>query len=263
MKALYVIILALIAVIISYYIVSAFVLQQQAVNKQSFYVHLQPEWNSRPGNIVYEVTNVWTREGNETPLDPDARLELSKQANVDEVRSVHNKSYILVRHGNSNCHDVWEPHYARFGADTIRHHIEYAMGLQKSPDPAVNMYALIPSKQSADEHDAKIKGGYSQFIPICTEKETTSFDYSVKINDEYVGFDVYFVPSEEEQKNYDENNGKFEHYGDGQCSGKNYARFSGTCNNVGKNSGLLIVLPDNMSLPLTKVEVWLYEREQL
>lgn len=258
MRSLHILILSIVIIVISYYIVSAFVLQQQAINKQSVYVHLQPEWNSYPGNIVYDITNVWTQTENRQ-LDPKERLEMSKSTNVDEVRYVHGKSYILVQHDNTNCHDSWEPHYARFGADVIRHQIEYLTGLQSSPDPNVTLYSPIPSKQDTAEHESQTRLGYSQFIPICTEKNATSFDYSVRINDNSVGFDVYFVPSIQEQDNYDQNK-KFQYYETGQCFGKNYASFSGTCYDVGKDSGLLIVIPDNLRLPLTKLDVWLYEK---
>ena len=71
-------------------------------------------------------------------------------------------------------------------------------------------------------------------------------------------FDVYFVDSKEQQENYDSDNGKFQYYD--SCFGKNYERFSGTCNNVGKNAGLLIAIPDKLSLPVTKIQVWLYEK---
>ncbi|MGQ0605658.1 MAG: hypothetical protein ACT4OD_01720 [Candidatus Nitrosotenuis sp.] len=260
MRKSHYIILAIVSVIISYYVMSAFVLQQQSINKQSIYVHLEPGWNSYPGNIVYEITNVWSQDEIKSPLSSEARLEISKQNNVDEIRYTHQKPYILIKNSNTNCNDSWEPHYARFGADVIRHQIEYASGLQKSPDPNITLYNSVPSKQDQAKHEFQILSGYSQFVPICTSKDITSFDYSIKINDEAVGFDVYFISSTEQQENYDQNNGKFQHYVDGQCFGKNYERFSGTCNNVAKDSGLLIVLPDSLSLPLTKLEIWLYEK---
>lgn len=250
-----ILVLTAILVVIGYYVVTAFVLQPQSINKQSFYVRLQSDWASYPGNILYDVTNVWTREGNEH-LDPQARLDLSKQAN--RVQEIHGKSYVLVHHGNSNCYDDWEPHYARFGVDTVRHHVEYVMGLQKSTDPNLVMYNSVPGKQDADDHEAQIKSGYVQFIPICTHKEKTTFDYSIKINDETIGFDAYFVPSVGEQDLYVQNSPAFKHY-EG-CFTRNHVRFSGTCHDVGRESGLLIILPDNLGLPLTKVEVWLYEK---
>ena len=259
MKILHVVVFVIIGIIVSYYIASAFILQAQAINKQSVYVHLQPDWRSYPGSIVYDITNVWSQTEN-TPLKPDARLEMAKEANVDEVRYVHGKAYTLVQHDNTNCHDVWEPHYARFGADVIRHQIEYLAGKQKNPDPNITLYAPIKGKQDDREHDFNLKIGYSQFIPICTSKNTTSFDYSVKINDESVGFDVYFVPSASEQANYDAGSDNFKYYLTGECSGKNYVSFSGTCNNVNKNAGLLIAVPDSLTLPLTKIDVYLYEK---
>ncbi len=208
---------------------------------------------------MYDITNVWSQTKEQT-LRPEARLEMAKETSVDEVRSVHGKSYILVQHDNTDCHDVWEPHYARFGADVIRHQIEYLAGKQKSPDPNITMYTPVKSKQGDKEHEDELKTGFSQFIPICTSKDTASFDYSVRINDESVGFDVYFVPSVSEQVNYDEQNGKFKHYEDVECFGKNYVSFSGSCENVDENSGLLIVVPDTLSLPLTKLDVYLYEK---
>ncbi len=251
-------ILALIAIIVIYYVLGAFVLQQHAVNKQSVYVHLQKEWKSYPSNIVYEITNVWSKTNAEPP-SPEARLEIVKQTNVDAIKSVHNKSYILVQHDNTDCRDVWTPHYARFGADVVRHQIEYILGLQKSPDPDITLYNPVPGRQDYLTHKAQIISGYSQFIPVCTEKNSTTFDYSLRINDSTVGFDVYFVPSAEEQANYDSNR-VFRHYTDGQCFGTNYASFSGTCHGAGRGSGLLVVLPDSLTLPLTKVDVWLYEK---
>lgn len=259
MKVLHVVVFVIIGIVVSYYIASAFVLQAQAINKQSIYVHLQPDWRSYPGNIVYDITNVWSQTENK-PLKPETRLEIAKEANVDEVRYVHGKSYTLIQHDNTNCHDVWEPHYARFGADVIRHQIEYIAGKQKDPDPNITLYTSVKGKQDDKEHNASLKTGYSQFIPICTSKNTTSFDYSVKINDDSIGFDVYFVPSMSEQTNYDTSNGKFEYYGGGECFGKNYVSFSGTCRDVDGNAGLLIVVPDSLTLPLTKIDVYLYEK---
>ncbi len=259
MKIRYVALLVIIGIIVSYYITSAFILQPQAINKQSVYVHLLQDWRSYPGNIVYDITNVWSQTDKQA-LKPETRLEMTKETSVDEVRSVHGKSYTLIQHDNTDCHDVWEPHYARFGADVIRHQIEYFAGKQKSQDPNITLYTSVKNNYDDDKHEEELKTGYSQFIPICTSKNITSFDYSVRINDSSVGFDVYFVPSASEQANYDAQNGKFKHYESDECFGKNYVSFSGTCSNVDKNSGLLIIIPDNLTLPLTKLDVYLYEK---
>lgn len=138
--------IAIAILVVSYYIIAAFVMQQQSINKQSVYVHFEQGWSSYPGNVVYDITNVWNKK-DAAPLSSQERLELSKQNNVDEIRYVHDKPYILVKNSNTNCRDSWEPHYARFGADTVRHYIEYATGLQQSPDPNITMYTPEPSKQ--------------------------------------------------------------------------------------------------------------------
>ena len=34
---------------------------QIQVNKYANYVHFQPEWNSYPSNLLFDVTNTWNR----------------------------------------------------------------------------------------------------------------------------------------------------------------------------------------------------------
>ena len=111
------------------------------------------------------------------------------------------------------------------------------------------------------EQELKIREGFSQFIPICTSKETTSYDYSIKTDSSKVGFDVYFVSSIEEREDFHESSNDFEFYTKDGCFAKNKKSFSGFCDDVNKNSGLLIVIPDDLEKPLTKVVVTLKERE--
>ena len=44
------------------------------------------------------------------------------------------------------------------------------------------------------------------------------------------------------------------------CFGKSYTSFSGVCENVDGNSGLLILIPDNLNRSLTKIEINLHEK---
>ena len=87
----------------------------------------------------------------------------------------------------------------------------------------------------------------------------TSYEFAVSINDKNTAFDVYFIPSEIELRNYLEDR-SFIFYTKEGCFATNHNSFSGICNNVGKNSGLLVVLPDNLKLSLTKVKVSLHEK---
>ena len=70
-----------------------------------------------------------------------------------------------------------------------------------------------------------------------------------------------FVPSKNELKNYMENFENFTHYQTDGCFGKNYMSFNGFCENVSSNSGLLIIIPDELTLSLTRVTVNLHEIE--
>ena len=56
------------------------------------------------------------------------------------------------------------------------------------------------------------------------------------------------------------NSEKFDFYMNDGCFGKNYRSFSGTCENVNQESGLLIIIPDNLDRYLTKIKVNLHEK---
>jgi len=99
---------------------------------------------------------------------------------------------------------------------------------------------------------------YVQFIPLYTSRENTSYEYSISIDDKNAWFDAYFVPSKEQLGNYLTSDA-FYHYPDNNCFANSYQSFTGICNDVGKNSGLLIVIPDSLDKSLTKVRVNLHE----
>jgi len=71
---------------------------------------------------------------------------------------------------------------------------------------------------------------------------------------------VYFVPSYIQQWYYFLNPGNFEYYDYDGCYANNFQKFSGQCDGVDKNSGLLIVIPDELSRPMTKISVKLTEK---
>ena len=111
------------------------------------------------------------------------------------------------------------------------------------------------------EQQLKIRDGFSQFIPICTSKEITSYNYSIKTDSNVVGLDVYFVSSIDERNNFHDSDNDFDFYTADGCFAKNKKSFSGFCDNVGNNSGLLIVIPDELDKPLTKISVTLKENK--
>ena len=100
---------------------------------------------------------------------------------------------------------------------------------------------------------------YAQFIPICSDKKITSYEYSIKIDGQNSWFDVYFVDSKKQFDTYLKSE-KFNFYTSDSCFGKGYTSFSGVCENIDGNSGLLILIPDNLSRSLTKIEINLHEK---
>ena len=236
----------------------------QDINKYSIYVHLQPGWNSYPGNIIYDVTNVWSNP-NDTKNDVDDSnfnsLDIiPTDYNSNQVKYQNQKSFVELKQGFSNCETSWRPPLYRYAVDSVRSNIESIQGTQINTDPYVAVYPNTPNdKYDTNKQKEIVKQGYAQFIPICTSKNSTSYEYALSINDKNTAFDVYFVPSEIELSHYLDND-SFIFYNQNGCSATNHDSFSSVCKNVGKNSGLLIVIPDNLKLSLTKVKISLHEQ---
>ncbi len=236
----------------------------QDINKYSTYIHFQPEWESYPRNILFDVTTVWSNpnSGTNNPFyDYGIVADLERQYTPNELRYLYGKSYVELNHELSDCQSNWKPIAYRHTFDTLNHQYDNFAGIQRNSDPYVVVYSLHSNNEyGISEQETKLKSGYSQFIPICITKDVTSYDYSVKINDEHIGFDVYFVPSISQRENYHQNYDSFEYYENEGCFGQNYQRFSGTCENVGKDSGLLIIIPDELNRAVTKITVNLHEK---
>ena len=237
----------------------------QDINKYSIYVHLESNWESYPGNILYEVTNVWSNPDPETSLntfnyDPSISTSLVTDHNFNQLEFQNQKSYVELKHEFSDCESSWKPILYRYAIDSVRNNIEYMQGNTLNKDPYVQIFPDITNNNyDLEEQKQLVKEGFVQFIPICTAKETTSYEYSVSINDEKIGFDVYFVDSKDQVDNFIANKAFF-YYAQNECYSKNHISFSGTCENVGSDSGLLIVIPDKLQLSLTKIKVNLHEK---
>ena len=226
----------------------------EVVNKYEVYVHLQPEWNIPQKNMLFEITNSWHKiDSKETKFEKN-----TANHNYNELQYLGDKSYVELKHDFSDCQDEWQPMLYRKAVDTVRHEIEYVQGQQLSTDPSVSVYPDIENKNYDNaEQQLKIKNGYVQFFPICTSQDFTSYNYSVKTDNKDLGFDVYFVPSFEQRENFV--NLEFDYYTDSGCYGINKQSYSGTCENIKKDSGLLVIFPDNLKPWTTKVTVNLYE----
>ncbi len=230
---------------------------QEVVNKYSVYVHLLSEWKSDSKNIIFDVTNSWHKSEKNANVNQVFNAK-SKDYNTNEIEEINGKSFVELKHEFSDCQEEWQPMLYRKAVDTVRHEIEYIQGQQLSSDPSVSVYPDIDNKNyDNSEQQSKIKNGYVQFFPICTSKDTTSYDYSVKTDNKELGFDVYFVSSSLQREQFV--NGDFDYYKKSGCYGQNKQSYSGTCNNIKNDSGLLVILPDDLKPWTTKVTINLYE----
>lgn len=225
---------------------------QTQLNKYSNYVHLQPEWNSYPYNMLFDVSIFWDRD---TSVQQEESFGGAKNR-VNGLQYLNDKSYVEVQYDYLDCGYQWI-HYARYGFDLLNSNFDFWSGKQLSSDYNSALFSNVPGTMS---NSNSASSSFVQFIPICTSQILTSFDYGVRIDDKDMQFDVYFVPSIQERLDYFVD-GEFEHYLDDGCSGLGYVSFGGTCNDVGPDSGLLIVIPDALEKPLTKISIKLKEVE--
>ena len=231
---------------------------EQEINKYSTYIHLQPGWDSSPKNILFDITTVWSNsqlEENDPFYNPEIDID---KLNYNEVLSQHGKEYVQLKHEFSDCKKNWKPILYKLAVDSIQSRIDNFQGLQVNSDPYVKIYPNISSKNNLDSK-TKLQSGFSQFIPICTSKQITSYDFSIKVNDDDIGFDVYFVPTIDEQTNF-ANNVEFNYYDKKGCFAQNQNSFSGSCDDIENTSGLLVIIPDELNLSLTKISVNLHEK---
>ncbi|MDC0638482.1 hypothetical protein OAP30_03470 [Nitrosopumilus sp.] len=227
----------------------------QDINKYSIYVHFQEEWDSYPVNILFEITNVWS---NSNPTNHVYSTDFSDVSNFDNYNSnnlqfQNNRGYVELKHQFSDCNSSWKPMTYRYAIDSVRNQIELIQGSELNYDTYVSIFPNIKSTNSIESNF------YAQFIPICSDKKITSYEYSVSIDDGNSWFDVYFVDSKKQFENYLENQ-NFDFYTNEGCYGKNYTSFSGVCENINGESGLLILIPDNLNRSLTKIEISLHEK---
>ncbi len=229
------------------------------LNKYYNYVHFQPEWNSYPRNILFDVTTQWLKDKDDlSKLEQDVPRQGGAQKRINQLQYLEGKGYLEVKYDYIDCAYQWI-HYARYGTDMVVSQLDYMSGKQTEPDNFTS-FAKISGPSRDDLSELKIAGGYSQFIPICTSKDQTSLDYGVRVDDKDMYFDVYVVPSAQERHNFHYDSATFTYYMDEGCFGKNYQSYSGTCT-VDKDGGLLIVIPDKLRRLLTRVTVKLKENQ--
>ena len=221
----------------------------EQTNEYANYIHFQPEWNSYPRNLIVDATATWDREFVSGENEESDIAKHGAKNRQNGLQYVNSKPVVAVQFDYMDCQSQWF-HYAKTGLDMLGNNF----GLFNSEKIIKN------SAYSDSEQAEKLENGFAQFVPICTSKDSTNYEYKVSINDDSIGFDVYFVSSFAEQWNYFLFPEHFEHYNSVGCYGHNYQKFTGTCENVAQTAGLLIVIPDELSRPMTKITVDMFEK---
>lgn len=161
--------------------------------------------------------------------------------------------------GDSNCLNNWQPYSSATIIHITEHEIGHFLGLGHVTDPNNIMYPTTSIQYGVIEIQKDFVANYSWFIPMCTQKNGTSFSYSVATTDPKYGFDVYFVPSQNEFVNWSKGQ-QFQYYSGVECYAKRVLSFNGTCNGIVKGSGLMIIMPNQLAIPIATISVKMEER---
>ncbi|MCE9653281.1 MAG: matrixin family metalloprotease [Nitrosarchaeum sp.] len=227
------------------------------------YADALPTWAYYAGNVMYESTRAWedVNSGLKFYKAPslnvaDVHIAWVKEFGVEHVGYTLGKQYVEVGLGDSECHGKWQPYSGHHVADIMKHELGHVLGFQHSNDRNSIMYPIALNREyGLVQEEYTLNAGYAQFVPFCTIKDVTSYYYSVKSDNNRQGFDVYVVPSPDEMNKWSKT-GKFSHYVDSSCYREGMLSFSNTCKNIGKGSGLLIVMNDDgPKNVLTKITV--------
>ena len=237
--------------------------EDMSVNRHSLYVHFDPVWDSYPSNIVFDVTSTWNKSN--TVLDESQRFipfdeTIPDNYGTNQLDFMHDKSFVRLSHQNNQCQYNFQPHHYRSTVDVIRQNIEVAMGLQLTTDPYNIQFPNLKNTFYSDtQQELKLFDAFAHFIPICMINDVSNFDYSVRIDDKTIGVNLYFVSSISEYESYKET-GTFFYYTEPGCFAKNITSYSGTCYNVTQDSGIMIIMPDDINRSLVKTTLNIYEQ---
>jgi len=250
--------------IILFPIFSLFVFIFYPVHAQEFtiYVDELPPWADYASNVMYMSTEAWKNANDgwkfyksESPSNADFRVQWVKEFGVEHVGYAYGDKFIEVGLGDSNCNEQWNPYSARYISQIMAHEMGHIFGLPHSTDPNSLMYPIaLNLEYGIVEKTYRLSEGYSQFIPFCTIKDLTSYDFTISTTDETHGFDYYVVPSYDEFVKLGDDKA-FQHYSNDDCFGEGWLSVSGTCDGVSKGAGIIVIMDTTLTTSLETITV--------
>jgi hypothetical protein len=232
-----------------------------------YYVEPLPDYASYANNVMELSTAAWEDANDNLQFievgtweQADFRVSWVKEFGVEHVGYAFGSWFIEVGLGDSGCgNGMWQPYSEKYTTDIMTHEIGHVLGFDHVNDPDSIMYPTAINWEYGNVETQKtLTTGYGYFQPICTSKDVTTFDWHVSSDDPTYGFDVYFVPSVNEFDKWADGE-PFNYFeGDG-CFAENMLSVGGTCEGVNQDSGLLIIMGDDASEPLTEITLNLQE----
>ena len=235
---------------------------QRIQNTYFVYVENPPSIAENADNVVYEATKAWMDANPRmnfyeasSPEKADFRVQWVKEFGTEYVGYAFGNKFVEVGLGDSNCNGIWQPYSQDHVEFIMKHEIGHILGYDHVDDPKSLMYPIALNK----EYDWVIKkytlgSGYGQFIPICSVKALTSYQFHVSIDDPTHGFDVYFVPSKDSLDKWSKGE-KFRYYSDENCFSEGYLSIGGKCHGVKKESGLFVITDSVLSEEIATITV--------
>ena len=232
-----------------------------------YYVEPLPEYASYANNVMELSTTAWEDANDNlqfievsSPQQANFQVQWVKEFGVEHVGYAFGSWFIEVGLGDSNCGDgMWQPYSEKYTTNIMTHEIGHVLGFDHVNDPDSIMYPTAINWEYGNVETKKtLTSGYAYFQPICTSKDVTTFDWHVSSDDPTYGFDVYFVPSKNEFNNWIDGE-SFDYFDGDGCYAENMLSVGGTCEGLTQDSGLLVVMGDTATEPLTDITLNLQE----
>ena len=232
-----------------------------------YYVEPLPEYASYANNVMELSTTAWEDANDNlqfievsSPQQANFQVQWVKEFGVEHVGYAFGSWFIEVGLGDSNCvGEMWQPYSEKYTTNIMTHEIGHVLGFDHVNDPDSIMYPTAINWEYGNvETSETLTTGYGYFQPICTSKYVTTFDWHVSSDDPTYGFDVYFVPSKNEFNNWIDGE-SFDYFDGDGCYAENMLSVGGTCEGLTQDSGLLVVMGDTATEPLTDITLNLQE----